>query len=152
MLLWLRLCYNRLRGGGVRRGHASTVPQSMINVQFMKVQQLQKRDQNSEPPGPAGSEYCSPLSVIICSQTDSSHQLDHRVPLVLVNVKALQGTSSGSWCSKYFPQVSVSQARWTTSNTCLLEEVFQVFHWTDTRKGHPVWTSCLSISLGAIWS
>lgn len=98
----------------------------MINIQFIKVQQLQKRVGNPEPPDPAGFQYCSLLSIIMCLQTNSSPQLRQGVPLVPVAVKALQSMSTGSWWSKYISQILISQAKWITSNTCLLEDAFQV--------------------------
>lgn len=89
------------------------------------MQQLQKRVQNPEPPDCAGFQHCFLLPVM-CLQTYGSPQLHKGIPMIPVAVKALQGTSPGSWHSENSHQVLVSEAEWIISNTCLLEDVFQV--------------------------
>lgn len=55
-------------------------------------------------------QYCSLLSVIMCSQAYSSSQLQQGVPPVLVTIETLHGTSSGRGSSKYFTQAMMGQA------------------------------------------
>lgn len=70
---------------------------SMINIQSTKVQQLQKKGRDLRAHTPLlGVQYCSLLSVMMCSQTYGSSQLLQGVSLVHVFVKTLHDASTGS--------------------------------------------------------
>lgn len=77
----------------------------------VKVQQLQQKGRALPTPRPRWAlQYCSLLSVIVCSQTYGHSQLREGESLVPVIVKTLHGAGAGSRRPKYFTQVVVCQS------------------------------------------